>query len=630
MYKRSVVVSITALVLLLVVSMVHLMAGTPPVAIFTHTPESPLVNETVVFNASDSYDPDGYPLASYTWNFGDGSSPVTLLDPTTHYSYTVEGNYNVTLTVTDNEALNDTTWTVLTVRKHPVANFTYSPSYPLEDEVVTFNASLSTPNGGTIVSYQWNFGDGNSVNVTNPITTHNYTAVGNYTVILTVKDSENLTGTCSQTVRVRGYPVVSFTYSPSYPLEDELVTFDASASTPNGGTIISYDWNFGDGYTGTGVIVNHTYTDFGNYNATLNVTDSEGLSKIAWNIVAVRKRPVAVFTYSPAQPLVNEVVTFNASLSTPNGGTIISYAWRFGDGATGTGVIVNHTYSSFGNYSVTLNVTDSEGLFDVCQQTVRVLINPVANFTYSPATPVVNETVTFNASASYDPDFRIVSYRWDFGDSNVTTVDYPIITHAYGAAGTYNVTLTVTDTDSLTGQKSKLITIYSFLYVHDVAIVNVTPSATNVFTGTTINITVVARNEGTAVETFTVTTYYGSVAIGTETIISMLPDHTEKTLTFTWDTTGVYGTYTISANASVVHGEVDVTDNSRVDGTVTIRRKGDANGDGHCDGFDFTILNLSWLMRKGDPLYDPKADLNGDDTVDGYDFTILNLNWLTY
>jgi PKD repeat protein len=78
---------------------------------------------------------------------------------------------------------------------------------------------------------------------------------------------------------------------------------------------------------------------------------------------------------------------------------------------------------------------------------------PVASFTYSPLYPVCNETITFNASDSYDPDGNIVSYQWDFGDGNITTVNDPIITHIYTTANStvnYTVTLTVTDNDGLT------------------------------------------------------------------------------------------------------------------------------------------------------------------------------------
>ncbi len=89
--------------------------------------------------------------------------------------------------------------------------------------------------------------------------------------------------------------------------------------------------------------------------------------------------------------------------------------------------------------------------------TYELTLAPVASFTFSPAEPIVDETVTFNASASYDPDGTIVSYSWDFGDGG--SGSDAIMEHVYTAAGNYNVTLTVTDNDELTHTITKAITV---------------------------------------------------------------------------------------------------------------------------------------------------------------------------
>jgi PKD repeat protein len=170
-------------------------------------------------------------------------------------------------------------------------------------------------------------------------------------------------------------PHAAFNWSPQYPQVNETVTFDASASTPDGGIIVSYEWNFGNGKTNvttTHPIATHVYSMFGNYTVTLTVTDSDGKSDSASHMIMIRAHPYAAFTYSPLYPQVGEDIVFNASDSTPDGGYIISYKWEFGDATSGSGMTVTHQYAEAGNYTVTLNVTDSEGKWDTESKIIKV------------------------------------------------------------------------------------------------------------------------------------------------------------------------------------------------------------------------------------------------------------------
>jgi len=92
---------------------------------------------------------------------------------------------------------------------------------------------------------------------------------------------------------------------------------------------------------------------------------------------------------------------------------------------------------------------------------------PIANFTYSPEKPVVNQSVTFDASSSYDPDGNITNYEWDFGDGNITNTTHEIIKHSYSESGSYEVILTVTDNKGATNSTTKIITVYSPTAVFD-------------------------------------------------------------------------------------------------------------------------------------------------------------------
>ncbi|MET0811922.1 MAG: PKD domain-containing protein, partial [Microbacterium sp.] len=140
----------------------------------------------------------------------------------------------------------------------------------------------------------------------------------------------------------------------------------------------------------------------------------------------------------------NLAAQFDASSSTvPAGRTITGYAWNFGDGTTGTGVNATRTFTAAGTYNVTLTVTDSTGLTGSVTQPITVSAanaNPTASF----LTSVTGLTASTNASASTDSDGTIDSYSWNWGDSTAATTGLTS-THRYAAAGTYTVTLTVTD-----------------------------------------------------------------------------------------------------------------------------------------------------------------------------------------
>jgi PKD repeat protein len=172
--------------------------------------------------------------------------------------------------------------------------------------------------------------------------------------------------------------------------------------------------------------------------------------------------PTADFTWSPETPEVGQLVTFDASPSMPGSGIIIKHKWSFGDGTYAIGKVVTHSYSSPGVYTVTLNVTNSKGLWSIIQKQIEVVElpgpkAPIANFTYSPLNPTVGQEVTFNASNSYDPDGVIVAYSWDFGDGS--SEQGKIVTHYYTQEGSYKVTLTVIDNDGKTGSISQTVTV---------------------------------------------------------------------------------------------------------------------------------------------------------------------------
>ncbi len=148
----------------------------------------------------------------------------------------------------------------------------------------------------------------------------------------------------------------------------------------------------------------------------------------------------------PYTGTVNDPVQFDGSGSTDSDGNIVSYAWSFGDGSTGTGVSPTHAYTATGVYDVSLTVTDDDGLQSTDNTTATIGIGdlpPVADAN-GPYTGTVGVAVVFDGTGSTDPNNNIESYAWDFGDGSTGTGATP--SHTYAAADIYTVSLTVTDT----------------------------------------------------------------------------------------------------------------------------------------------------------------------------------------
>ena len=352
-------------------------AGTPtnqnPVASFT----AACSQLACTFNATGSTD-DGT-ITGYAWNFGDGT---TGTGATPAHTYTTAGSYTVTLTVTDNNNATGTTTRTATpttpTNQNPVASFTAACS----QLACTFNATGSTDDG-TITGYAWNFGDGTTGTGATPA--HTYTTAGSYTVTLTATDNNNATGTTTRTATpttpTNQNPVASFTAACS----QLACTFNATGSTDDG-TITGYAWNFGDGTTGTGATPAHTYTTAGSYTVTLTVTDNNNATGTTGSSVTVTATgntpPIAQFT-SACDGLV---CTFDGSGSSDDG-SIVSYAWDFGDGDAATGALASNNFPFPGTYVVRLTVTDNGAATTTVTRSLSVSLPTVANIDLPPDVP---------------------------------------------------------------------------------------------------------------------------------------------------------------------------------------------------------------------------------------------------
>lgn len=250
----------------------------------------------------------------------------------------------------------------------------------------------------------------------------------------------------------------SFTYSPSSPQVSQQVSFTASAA---GGTApYTFSWAFGDGATGTGAAVYHTYSTTGSYSVVLTAKDSSPSQQTATSqqTITVTSPPpppslTASFTESLSNSVVGQTVSFTGSAS--SGTPPYNYAWNFGDSSTGSGSSASHVYQTAGIYTVVLTVTDAAGQVASATNTVTVTLPLSASFTYSPSNPAPLTNIQFTATATGGT--APYNYSWDFGDG--TTGTGAAATHSYLLPGTYTVSLTVVDANGLTTTASTTVTV---------------------------------------------------------------------------------------------------------------------------------------------------------------------------
>ena len=362
----------------------------------------------------------------------------------------------------------------------PTAVFIASPVAGTSPLLVTFDATGSSDSDGTIVAFEWTYGDGSTGQGATP--SHTYELAGTYTVHLTITDDDGAIDKANALVievsepmpsssspGANSSPTASFTASPmsgSAPLD---VGFDASVSVDADGLIASYVWSFGDGGSASGAAASHTYTSAGTYTAQLIVTDDDGASGTATRTIQVssaiptaNNAPAASFTALPSSGEAPLDVAFDASSSGDADGSITSYEWSFGDGGSSSGVTASHTYDSAGTYTVQLTVTDDDGERATDTRTIQVSSaipvansSPTASFTASPTSGEASLDVNFDASSSSDSDGSIASYVWSFGDGGSSSG--ATANHTYDSAGTFTVQLTVTDDDGASATATRTI-----------------------------------------------------------------------------------------------------------------------------------------------------------------------------
>jgi PKD repeat protein len=392
---------------------------------------------------------------SYNWYFGDtmsGSSTATTLHPT--YTYSTAGTYTALLAVTDANGLVVGSPVTVTVSS---ASPTVNAGPPLAvnaGAALTF--SQATESGGTApFTYTWTFGDGTQQSGSlNP--THTYANPGSDTATVTVTDANNLSSSSSVVVTVNDVaPTVSLS-DPSTGTAGTAVNFSASATDISPAVQaagFTYSWNFGDGGTGSGATPSHTFASAGTYTVTATATDEYGKTGTASGTIVIGANSNAMTVSAGNNLSTNVGSPVNFSATVTNGTAPYTYSWNFGDGGTAAVSNPAYVYENNGIYNALVYVSDASGHTAFSTVTITVAsVAPTVSLT-GPAAGNANSPVTFIAvatDAGTVDRFAGFTYNWIFGDGTSATSTDPAPDHTYTGAGTYNVTVSVTDQNGAT------------------------------------------------------------------------------------------------------------------------------------------------------------------------------------
>jgi len=277
--------------------------------------------------------PEGVEPESYLWDFGDGY--LSVLQNPIHCYYN-EGTYDVTFTIYDNYGGETSLQKTLVISSSSlntpaVADYGYSPVYPIVSENIQFNDLSSDPDGA-IISWYWDFDDGTTSTEQNPA--HMFTNPGTYTVSLMVTDNDETISNVHKNVviyeeRPNLPPVASFSYQPFNPTDLETVQFNDLSADSDDGTVVSWLWDFGDDTTSTEQNPTHDFSDDGTYTVSLTVWDDEG---------------------TPSE-------TYQDSITVNNVGPNADFIYALSDGYSGSGSAITET--------ITVYSTESDGHISV-------------------------------------------------------------------------------------------------------------------------------------------------------------------------------------------------------------------------------------------------------------------------
>jgi large repetitive protein len=321
-----------------------------------------------------SADSDGS-LTAWAWRFGDGS---TSEEREPSHTYAASGTFTVRLTVTDDGAATDESSDDVTVTapSEPPSNQPPQAQFDISCQDLRCTFTDRSEDDGSIESWHWDFGDGGTSSERNP--SHTYASEGRYDVVLTVTDDEGADDSRTRTAEPEEPAPPPPPPPPPPPANDppdaefeldcqELRCTFVDRSTDGDGSVVSWQWSFGDGGSSTERNPTHDYADEGSYEVLLMVTDDDGAADTRTHTADPQAPPPPEPNREPDADFdvrCDNLTCAFTDKSRDEDGVIVSRHWDFGDGATSEELNPIHTYAERGRYEAVLTVTDDDGATD--------------------------------------------------------------------------------------------------------------------------------------------------------------------------------------------------------------------------------------------------------------------------
>ena len=394
---------------------------------------------------------------THTWTIDWGDGHTSTLSGSalaaTHTYADGLNNYTINVSVTDDDGATASATKAITVLNvAPTASVMGAASVN-EGSAYVLDLSGTEPGDDSVVwTVDWGDGQSDTYNGLTGQLTHVYTdGANNYTINVTLTDSDGATDTTSQAVTVNNVaPTITLTGAAN-SAEGSVYTLTIAADDPGDDTITSWQIDWGDGSTTAGALGNntHTYADNGNYTITVTATDEDG-SYTATKGVAVSNVAPTITLTGAANSAEGSVYTLTIAADDPGDDTITSWQIDWGDGSTTAGALGNntHTYADNGNYTITVTATDEDGSYTATKGVAVSNVAPTITLTGNAAVDEFS-VYTLGFSVADPGDDTVASWTIDWGDGSTQNLAGAAnsATHRYLDDGNYTITVTATDED---------------------------------------------------------------------------------------------------------------------------------------------------------------------------------------